>query len=320
MRLYFAPMEGISGSIYRCAHQRVFGHADRYYAPFIYTDPSGKLNRRELLELAPEYNEGCNLVPQLLSNCAEDFIRTARTLAAMGYQEVNLNLGCPSQTVASKGRGSGFLGNVEALEEFLEKIYEALDMKVSLKTRIGLHDPKEFDEILRVYERFPIAELIIHPRIRNEFYKGTPHQEAFEKAVHRLHIPLCYNGDIFTTEDFERMQTLYPQIDSWMFGRGLLGNPALCREIKGGEPARREELSAFYHEILEGYDRRMEGNKKVIFLMKEFWRYIAGILSEEDQIEVHRLIHTGDRDEFLKQADELLKCCTIIKGGGYKGI
>lgn len=318
--LYFAPMEGITGSIYRCAHQRIFGYADRYYAPFIFTDPGGKINKKDWMEIAPEYNEGCQVVPQLLSNCAKDFIATARTLKGMGYQEVNLNLGCPSQTVASKGRGSGFLGDPQALEIFLDKVFDGLDMKISMKTRIGLHDPAEFDELLKLYERFPIEELIVHPRVRGDFYRGTPNQEAFEKAVRKLQIPICYNGDLFTVNDFGQMQKKYLQIHHWMFGRGLLSNPALCREIKGGAPASREELADFYHEILEGYNSRMDGNKKVIFLMKEFLRYIASILSQEDRQAVNRLLHTDDRTEFLKKADELLEQCTIMKGQGYSGI
>ena len=121
-QLYFAPMEGITGSIYRRAHHRIFGGVDRYYAPFIFTNPKGKISKKDLLEIAPEYNEGCWVVPQLLSNCAEDFIATAHTLKGMGYDEVNLNLGCPSSTVASKGRGSGFLGEKEALKAFLADI------------------------------------------------------------------------------------------------------------------------------------------------------------------------------------------------------
>ena len=122
-QLYFAPMEGITGSIYRRAHHRIFGGVDRYYAPFIFTNPKGKISKKDLLEIAPEYNEGCRVVPQLLSNCAEDFIATAHTLKGMGYDEVNLNLGCPSSTVASKGRGSGFLGEKEALKAFLTEIF-----------------------------------------------------------------------------------------------------------------------------------------------------------------------------------------------------
>ena len=197
-QLYFAPMEGITGSIYRRAHHRIFGGVDRYYAPFIFTNPKGKISKKDLLEIAPEYNEGCRVVPQLLSNCAEDFIATAHTLKGLGYDEVNLNLGCPSSTVASKGRGSGFLGEKEALKAFLADIFDKTDMKISLKTRIGLNRADEFDDILDIYQAFPVEMLIVHPRIRMDYYSGKPDMEAFEKASARMPFPVCYNGDIFT--------------------------------------------------------------------------------------------------------------------------
>lgn len=317
MRLYFAPMEGITGSVYRCAHHRIFGCADRYYAPFIYTNPGGKISKKEYMEIAPEYNEDCPVIPQLLSNCAEDFVATARTLKSMGYEEVNLNLGCPSNTVASKGRGAGFLGNMEGLEAFLNQIFDELDMEISVKTRIGLYSVDEFEKLLDIYGKFPIAELIVHPRLRSDYYSGRPDWQSFEQAVERMTRPVCYNGDIFTVNDFQKIKDKFQKTEHWMMGRGLLTNPALCREIKGGEPPAREEMAALYHEILEGYDQRLNGSKKVIFLMKEFWHFIGRILSEEDQKYVDRLIHMEDRNEFLKLADEILTYCTIIPGQGY---
>lgn len=246
-QLYFAPMEGITGSIYRRAHHRIFGGVDRYYAPFIFTNPKGKISKKDLLEIAPEYNEGCWVVPQLLSNCAEDFIATAHTLKGLGYDEVNLNLGCPSSTVASKGRGSGFLGEKEALKAFLADIFDKTDMKISLKTRIGLNRADEFDDILDIYQAFPVEMLIVHPRIRMDYYSGKPDMEAFEKASARMPFPVCYNGDIFTTAAYGRVSEKYSDIRHWMIGRGLLSNPALCREIRGGDCASREELADYYH-------------------------------------------------------------------------
>ncbi len=316
-QLYFAPMEGITGSIYRRAHHRIFGGVDRYYAPFIFTNPKGKISKKDLLEIAPEYNEGCRVVPQLLSNCAEDFIATAHTLKGMGYDEVNLNLGCPSSTVASKGRGSGFLGEKEALKAFLTEIFEKTDMKISLKTRIGLNRADEFDDILDIYQDFPVEMLIVHPRIRAEYYSGRPDLEAFEKASVRMPFPVCYNGDIFTAADYGHVSEKYSDIRHWMMGRGLLANPALCREIRGGDCASREELADYYHTMRDEYEVRLQGNKKVVFLMKEFWHYISWILSEEDRQEIDVLMHLRDGEEFFRKAEEIAANCTVVKGQGF---
>ena len=289
-QLYFAPMEGITGSIYRRAHHRIFGGVDRYYAPFIFTNPKGKISKKDLLEIAPEYNEGCWVVPQLLSNCAEDFIATAHTLKGLGYDEVNLNLGCPSSTVASKGRGSGFLGEKEALKAFLADIFDKTDMKISLKTRIGLNRADEFDDILDIYQAFP---------------------------VERMPFPVCYNGDIFTAAAYERVSQKYSDIRHWMIGRGLLSNPALCREIRGGDCASREELADYYHTMRDEYEVRLQGNKKVVFLMKEFWHYISWILSEEDRQEIDVLMHLRDGAEFFRKAEEIAANCTVVNGQGF---
>lgn len=316
-QLYFAPMEGITGSIYRRAHHRIFGGVDRYYAPFIFTNPKGKISKKDLLEIAPEYNEGCWVVPQLLSNCAEDFIATAHTLKGLGYDEVNLNLGCPSSTVASKGRGSGFLGEKEALKAFLADIFDKTDMKISLKTRIGLNRADEFDDILDIYQAFPVEMLIVHPRIRMDYYSGKPDMEAFEKASARMPFPVCYNGDIFTAAAYERVSQKYSDIRHWMIGRGLLSYPALCREIRGGDCASREELADYYHTMRDEYEVRLQGNKKVVFLMKEFWHYISWILSEEDRQEIDVLMHLRDGAEFFRKAEEIAANCTVVKGQGF---
>lgn len=316
-QLYFAPMEGITGSIYRRAHHRIFGGVDRYYAPFIFTNPKGKISKKDLLEIAPEHNEGCWVVPQLLSNCAEDFIATAHTLKGLGYDEVNLNLGCPSSTVASKGRGSGFLGEKEALKAFLADIFDKTDMKISLKTRIGLNRADEFDDILDIYQAFPVEMLIVHPRIRMDYYSGKPYMEAFEKASARMPFPVCYNGDIFTAAAYGRVSEKYSDIRHCMIGRGLLSNPALCREIRGGDCASREELADYYHTMRDEYEVRLQGNKKVVFLMKEFWHYISWILSEEDRQEIDVLMHLRDGAEFFRKAEEIAANCTVVKGQGF---
>lgn len=317
MRLYFAPMEGITGCVYRQAHWSQFGHVDKYFAPFIFTNTNGKIGRPDRLELDPAYNGDCPVVPQLLSNNAQDFIATATSLKRMGYEEINLNLGCPSRTVVSKGRGAGFLGVPEKLQNFLEQIFDGLDMRISIKTRIGMADTEEFDRLLDIYSRFPVAELIIHPRLQTDYYKGVPIWKAFDKALDRIEVPLCYNGDIFIADDFRRMQAKYPQVDSWMMGRGLLANPALAREIAGGRPVSRKELRKFHDAVLEGYRAHMGGHKKIVFLMKEFWSFCKYILSDEDRIAVEKLMHTTCGEDFWHMAEQILDNCTIIEGRGY---
>lgn len=105
----FAPMEGITGYVYRSAHHALFPHVDRYFTPFLQPNQNHRFASRERNDVLPEHNKGITLIPQILTNRAEDFIWMAGELEALGYDEVNLNLGCPSGTVVTKYKGAGFL-------------------------------------------------------------------------------------------------------------------------------------------------------------------------------------------------------------------
>ena len=305
-QLYFAPMEGITGSIYRRAHHRIFGGVDRYYAPFIFTNPKGKISKKDLLEIAPEYNEGCRVVPQLLSNCAEDFIATAHTLKGLGYDEVNLNLGCPSKTVVSKGRGSGFLIHTEELNRFLDEIYAKADVKISIKTRIGKFDADEWGELLRIYNQYPLEELIVHPRVQQQFYKGHPDLDAFADAVKECKHTLCYNGDIFITEDMEKLKKRFPEASCIMLGRGILRNPELIEIMESGEKKiDAKKLRAFHDQIYQDYQEVSCGDKNVLFKMKELWCYLGTLFPDKEK-QLKKIRKAEKLDRYEAVVEELL--------------
>lgn len=168
----------------------------------------------------PENNKGINLVPQILTNDSEGFILTAKKLKDLGYDEINLNLGCPSGTVVGKKRGSGFLAHREELDKFLEEIFKIDDMKISIKTRLGMDKPEEFYELIKIYNKYPMEELIIHPRTRQDFYGNKPNLEVFKDAISLSKNPVCYNGDIFTLEDHNKLIETFKEVDKIMLGRG----------------------------------------------------------------------------------------------------
>lgn len=271
MKYYFAPMEGITIYIYRNALEKYFGGIDKYFTPFIM--PNGKriFRTREKNDVMPEHNQGITLVPQILTRKSEEFIKTAVQLKEMGYDEVNLNLGCPSKTVVSKGKGSGFLAEPEELDEFLDEIFHSLNMKISIKTRIGKVSADEFEELIKVFNQYPLEELIIHPRIQTQFYQGSPNMEVFQMAADQSVNPVCYNGDLVTTEDIRTFQQNFPKIEMVMIGRGLLRNPALVRQMKGGKPLDKESLRKMHDQVYEAYQEALSGDKNVLFKMKDFW-------------------------------------------------
>lgn len=280
MRLYFAPMEGITGYVYRSAHRRFFPGVDRYYSPFITPNHGHTLTSRELNDVLPEHNEGVPLVPQILANNAEYFLWCAEKLRSLGYGEVNLNLGCPSTKVANKGRGSGFLGRPDELERFLDAVFASVSLRVSIKTRVGCDDEEEWPRLLRIYGQYPVCELIVHPRIRTDIYRGTPRMNAFQTAIGCAVAPLAYNGDLFSETDISSFRAAYPDIPAVMLGRGFLADPGLGMAAFSGSRPDASVYRAFIDDVCEGYLREWGDRQAVLFHMKEIWSYMISLFPD----------------------------------------
>ena len=275
MQYYLAPLEGITTRIYRKVYHECFTPMDKYFTPFLSPHSKKGFSAKEKAEILPENNRGMRLVPQILTNKAKDFLRTEEKLADYGYDEINLNLGCPSKTVVSKGRGSGFLANPEELDRFLDEIFSGTKAQISIKTRIGRDDPEEFHRLLGIYNQYPLKELIIHPRVQKDFYKNKPNLEVFGEAAKANVCPLCYNGDICTRADAAAIEERFPEVTACMVGRGIIANPGLLGEIRGRGKTSREQLRRFHDRLYEEYRSLNMGDKNVLFKMKEVWCYLG---------------------------------------------
>ena len=287
MELSLAPMEGLTGHVFRRVHAECFGALDRYYTPFLAPPHLGSgFGKRALRELDPEGNRGLDVVPQLMTKNADEFVWAARLLAEMGYREVNLNLGCPSGTVVAKGKGSGFLRSIDELDAFLGQVCGESPIPVSVKTRIGVLDDGEYDRILEAYCRHPLAELIVHPRVQKDFYRGAPRREQYGKTLLAAPFPVAYNGDIFGCDDAAALVAAYPGTRHVMLGRGVLANPALARMLRGGPAAARDELVRFHDRLFDAYRAEMGGN--AVFRMKEHWSYLKFAFA--DPLRAHRAV------------------------------
>ena len=280
MNFYLAPMVGLTGYIYRNAHKAFFNNIDKYFSPFIVTNQSESFKTRELIDILPENNPGIVLIPQLLTNDAKDFIHTSRKIKQLGYNEINLNLGCPSKIVTSKNRGSGFLSKREELDRFLEEIFSEAVTKISLKTRLGKDQPEEFYELIEIFNKYPIEELIIHPRIQKDFYNNKPNLKIFREALTLSKNPVCYNGDIFTSNDYKKFSVDFPSVDKLMLGRGVITNPGLILDIRNNIKLEKKTLKDFHDRIYEDYKRMFPGDRKVLCKMKELWVYMIRMFSD----------------------------------------
>lgn len=311
MDIYFAPLEGITGFAYRNVHRQFFGdEIDKYFSPFAAPNYTHHFKTREREDIEPANNEGLRLVPQILTNRAEDFLWAAEEMYAMGYREINLNLGCPMPTVVKKGRGSGQLGDLDALDLFLEQICEGMEkiavpldaeinaetnavenaetnaekkaeektgikIRFTVKTRIGLESACKAAALLEIYNRYPIAELTVHPRTQRDLYGGKPDLETFSLFLERSVHPVVYNGDIFSLSDYEKICLRFPECHAVMLGRGLIANPALARELKGGAPLQIEELRLFHDAVYESLRKTLPGQAPLLGKMKELWFYMG---------------------------------------------
>lgn len=304
MDIYFAPMEGLTDSVYRRLHRKYFGGVDKYYMPFLSPTVHRSLTQREVRELPMADTENFVAVPQLLTKNAEDFLWAAAQCRDRGYREVNLNLGCPSGTVFSKGKGSGMLRSPEELDRFLEAVFSAAPLPVSLKTRLGVESPEEFPKLLEIYNRYPVKLLILHPRVRKAFYEGAVQIESFRYALENSKNPLCFNGNLCSKSDIQAFSAQFPSVHSGMLGRGLVGDPGmLCPN--GTDPQR---LEAFSDELLDTYTALFGGSRNAMFRLKENWRYLLCLFEDAEKLG-KRLKKTTDVAEYRSLTHEIIRNC-----------
>lgn len=288
MNYYAAPMEGLTDRIWRQTHQRWFGAPEapvRYYAPFLSPPENRVLIKKKMAELEPAANPGVQVIPQLLAKDGELAAWMIGELRRMGYTEVNLNFGCPSGTVTAKGKGSGMLRDPQKLDAFLDAVFSQAGGPVSVKTRLGVARAEEFGEILNVYNKYPLCELTIHPRVMKQLYRGQADREAFAACLPACTAPVCYNGDVTTVDDLRALEAAFPGLSGIMVGRGLIADPALLRKAVGGPAASREELRGYHDELYHGYTEAFGMASCAVSRMKAHWFYLIHLFDGADALE-----------------------------------
>lgn len=316
-KYYLAPMEGITTYIFRNAYHKYFRKMDKYYTPFFVPHSKRGLNLKEQEEILPAHNAGLFVVPQILSNNGKDCVQTIEKLKRYGYEEINLNFGCPSRTVASKYRGSGFLAKPEELDHFLDTVFSnEKDVKISVKTRLGRDEPEEFERILSIYNQYPLNELIIHPRVQKDYYMHEVRLSWYAYAEEHSRHSLCYNGELNTVENIQKMQQRFPQTDCWMIGRGMIANPGLLMELEaedfkdemkmqnGGRlQVEKERMAAFLEDICVHYEEASPKAIYVLFKMKEIWTYLMRYYPDHLE-EIRKIKKTQTIEEYKHEVQE----------------
>lgn len=307
MRYYFAPMEGLTDSVYRRLHHKYFGGVDRYYMPFLSPTMHQTLTGKEDRELPMADSVDFAAVPQILTKVPEDFLWAAKVCRDRGYEEVNLNVGCPSGTVVAKGKGAGMLADPDALDRFLEAVFAQSPLPISVKTRLGMTEPEEFPALLEVFNRYPLRELTIHSRVRKQFYQGDVHLDMFRHAVRESNNPLCYNGDLFSRQDIEKIAAEFPLMEAVMLGRGLVADPGM---LCGGTNA--AILEQFHDALLEEYLVLFGGSRNAMFRLKENWSYLLPRFENSEKL-AKRLRKSTDLAEYRAIAAEIFHTLSLCK-------
>ncbi len=319
----FAPMEGIGTCYYRRIQFASFPEGtEKYYTPFIAVHATPAFKKRDLREIRSEENDKLRsrTVPQLLAGGSAELLWAMEKLHALGYREVNLNLGCPSGTVVKKGHGAGLLADPDKLDRLLGEIFEDRECcsrgtRLSVKTRLGTESTDEFPELLKIFSRYPLCEIIIHPRLLAEQYTGPPHLDRFVWALENTGIPLCYNGDLTSVQDIRRLTELQPDIRRVMIGRGFLRNPAIARELAGGAALSHREFRDFIARIEDAYASILPGERQTLFKLKELWFYWGKNYRTQDGAEaspyIHRIRTASDLGEYRNACRSLYRECVF---------
>ena len=334
--LSLGPFQGITDAPFRNVFKRHFGGIDKFYTPFftgIHKEEHAKNLQGE--EIDPHYNDVETLTPQILSTDAEEILRFAKQCQQLGYKEINLNMGCPFPRVANKKRGSGLLPYPDKVEAMLDKVFEEIDIKFSVKCRLGYFDPKEIDAILPIFNKFPISELIIHPRIGKQLYKGEADVERFKALIPYINAPLVYNGDIVSVESFIRINGILNDgpstgsgtcktVEQFMLGRGILANPFLAEQIKNniadacdGQPVgthsvcppTHDKTERLHNYVIDLYEDRLHhagGSPKVLGRMKELWSYLMNSF-EEPQVVWRKIKKINALKEYEEAVETIFK-------------
>jgi tRNA-dihydrouridine synthase len=277
--LLSSPLQGFTDFRFRNAFHRYFGGIDTYYSPYI------KLNGKLVIkgsyerDILPENNTTLEVIPQIITNDAEEFLFVANYVQQLGYKELNWNLGCPYPMVAKCGMGSGLISNTSQIEHILKRVHNETDIIVSMKMRMGYENPTEILDVFPILEQYPIKNIAIHARIGKQLYKGGVDLDSFQKCLDTSKQKIYYNGDITSVEKFRIMQERFPSIDHWMIGRGLIADPFLPSMIKNNTteyPKNKLEIfEAFHDTIYQEYDAYLSGPTPIRMKMLGFWEYFS---------------------------------------------
>lgn len=279
IKIYQAPLQGFTDFSFRNVYSEVFGEIDKYFIPYLSFSKGREVKRSQLREVLPENNMVLPVIPQVLFSDQAELFDLITILTDYGYEEINLNLGCPYPMATNKGRGASWLEKPDALNDIFKQLFsKGFPAKFSVKMRAGMTNDQDAKAIFEILNQFPLEEIIFHPRTANQMYTGKANPLLFAEALSLVKKPLVYNGDLFSEADLQELKTLLPEQKIWMIGRGLLINPTLALQLKGEvweSKELRKKMKEFHDQLLEAYSVRLQGDSHILMKMNQFWSYFS---------------------------------------------
>lgn len=305
---YLAPLRGVTDHIFRTAYERCFGAFDFLLAPFIPSTRGTEVKPSHVRDVAWEDNDRRRLIPQILGNRPDEFTVMARHMVSLGYRAVNWNLGCPHPQVTRKKRGSGLLPHPDLIERFLESVLPGLECALSVKVRLGYEDSRDLERLMPVFNAFPLAEVMIHPRTAVQMYGGCVDPDRFAQAAALCRHPVVYNGDIRTLDDFRALRRRFPATERWMIGRGVVYNPFLLSGLRNERLPEKDYslLRRFHDELFEMNTKHLSGAAHLLGKMKGFWWYFADNFSGSGKT-LKKLQRCTAVSQYRRRVDELFE-------------
>lgn len=299
-KILFAPLQGYTEDAYRRFHNEIFGGIDTYYTPFVRLE-HGKVRSKDMRDIRPEYNEGVNIVPQVIASGAEELHTLLDVIIPLGYKKIDINMGCPFPLQTRHGRGAGLLASPDRIREITDCMKEHDEMDFSVKMRLGLDDANQWKAVIPILNDVPLTHITVHPRIATQQYKGEIDMDSFRLFADECRHPLVYNGEIHTVEDIHRIENEFgDRLAGIMIGRGLLARPSLAREYKDGMT---ESEASLVRDILRLHDMMQAHYAKMIpdeyqqlGKLRTFWDHLEPTIGRKQW---KKIVKAGNMKNYL---------------------
>lgn len=300
-KIFFAPIQGATDDAYRRVHNALAGGIDSYFTPFIRIE-GGKIRNKDFRDIKKEWNEGVDVVPQVIARDITEFNYLVNILREQGYSRIDINMGCPFTLQTRHGRGAGLMTNPDKLEEILSEVKKQSSegIQFSLKMRIGLNSPDECRNITSIINDTPLQFVTVHPRLATQQYKGDIDLDTFNWLYENIKHPIVYNGDIKTIDDINRIDAAYPRLHAVMIGRGLLARPTLATEYKEGNDWDEKRvvavISNMHTQLYSHYSKIITNELQLLNKMKSFWEFMEPTLGKK---RIKKISKAGNLKNYL---------------------